>query len=258
MPKKISIITINYNNLEGLKRTIQSVINQTWQEFEYVVIDGSSSDGSVAYIESESVNIDYWVSEPDKGIYNAMNKGITKANGEYLLFLNSGDELYDLEVLNNNNTDIHTEDFVYFDIFLFFGTEIKIHKYPQSLNFESFLIGSLGHPTTFIKRDLFARIGSYDESLKIVSDWKFFMIAILKYGCTSRKISVVLSKFYMDGISFNNETEVQLERQKVLKECFPEYMRLKDLERFLKDIKKSKTIGFLRKLGLVRFINKIN
>ena len=256
--KKITIITINYNNLEGLKRTVESIVNQTWQEFEYIVIDGGSTDGSSEFIASQSKSIDYWVSEPDKGIYNAMNKGIEKSTGEYLLFLNSGDELYDLEVLNKNNTVIHTEDFVYFDIFLFFETETKIHEYPQSLNFESFLIGSLGHPTTFVKRDLFARIGSYDESLKIVSDWKFFMIAILKYGCTSRKVSVVLSKFYMNGISSNNEDVVRLERQKVLKKYFSEHLRLIELERFLKDIKKSRTIAFVQKMGLLRFIDKIN
>lgn len=257
MPK-LTIITINYNNHDGLKRTVESVVNQTWQEFEYIVIDGGSTDGSAAYIESKSERIDYWISEPDKGIYNAMNKGIAKATGEYLLFLNSGDELYDLEVLSKNHTVVHTEDFVYFDVFLVFTNETKIHQYPESLNFESFMTGSLGHPTTFIKRDLFCRIGNYDESLKIVSDWKFFMIAILKYSCTSRKVNTVLAKFYMDGISFNNEAEVQIERQIVLKECFPEYMRLKELERFLKDIKKSKTIIFMQKLGLLRFINKIN
>lgn len=257
MNKKLSIITINYNNLEGLKRTMESVVNQTWQEFEYIVIDGGSTDGSAAYIASQSDKLDYWVSEPDKGIYNAMNKGIAKATGEYLLFLNSGDELYDLEVLNKNHAAVHTEDFVYFDIFLFFAAATKIHQYPERLNFESFMTGSLGHPTTFIKKDLFNKIGLYDEGLKIVSDWKFFMIAILKYSCSSRKVNAVLAKFYMDGISFIHEEEVELERQKVLKECFPEYLRLKELERFVKDIKKSRTIVLMQKLGLLRFIDKI-
>jgi glycosyltransferase involved in cell wall biosynthesis len=74
MPK-LSIITINYNDLEGLKRTVESVVNQTWKEFEYIVIDGGSADGSTTYIESQSSEIDYWVTEPDKGIYNTMNKG---------------------------------------------------------------------------------------------------------------------------------------------------------------------------------------
>ena len=81
MNKKLSIVTINYNNLEGLIKTMESVVNQTWKEFEFIVIDGGSTDGSAAYIESQSGNIDYWVSEKDAGIYNAMNKGIARATG---------------------------------------------------------------------------------------------------------------------------------------------------------------------------------
>ena len=85
---KISIITINYQNLEGLKKTVQSVINQTYSNIEYIVIDGNSEDGTKEFLESQDSNIEYWISEPDKGIYNAMNKGILKAKGDYLLFLN--------------------------------------------------------------------------------------------------------------------------------------------------------------------------
>ena len=98
---KYSIITINYNNKDGLEKTILSVINQTCQDFEYIIIDGGSTDGSVDVIKKYADRIDYWVSEPDKGIYNAMNKGIIKAKGEYLNFMNSGDCFYDNEVLSN-------------------------------------------------------------------------------------------------------------------------------------------------------------
>src|SRR5690606_20733259 len=98
-PPLLTIITINLNNLEGLKTTIESVLSQTWQEFEYIVIDGGSTDGGKEYIESQKTHLNYWVSEPDKGIYNAMNKGILKSSGKYLLFLNSGDHLYDNQSL---------------------------------------------------------------------------------------------------------------------------------------------------------------
>ena len=131
MPK-ISIITINYNNLEGLKRTMESVVNQTWREFEYIVIDGGSTDRSAAYIASQSENIDYWVSEPDNGIYNAMNKGIAKATGEYLLFLNSGDSFYDANVLQNvsnffnNDLSIIYGNSVYFKDDLFAGNNFEL------------------------------------------------------------------------------------------------------------------------------------
>ena len=86
MPK-LSIITINYNNLEGLKKTFESVFMQTYQDFEYIVIDGGSTDGSKEYIAENTDKINHWVSEPDKGVYHAMNKGIVKASGEYLLFI---------------------------------------------------------------------------------------------------------------------------------------------------------------------------
>ena len=95
---KISIITVNYNDREGLKKTIESVINQTWQDFEFIIIDGGSTDGSREVIEQYKDKIDYWISEPDKGIYNAMNKGIKAASGEFLLFLNSGDRLIDKNI----------------------------------------------------------------------------------------------------------------------------------------------------------------
>ena len=129
---KLTIITINYNNLEGLKRTVESVINQTWQEFEYIIIDGGSSDGSAEYIESQSGNIDYWVSEPDKGIYNAMNKGIVIATGEYLLFLNSGDHLLNNEGLQKAIIEVCNYDLVFFDIQIVqpphFGNTAWIHR----------------------------------------------------------------------------------------------------------------------------------
>ena len=100
---KLSIITINFNNKDGLKRTIESVISQKFQEFEWIIIDGGSSDGSKLLIEEVARNnkklVSYWCSEPDGGIYPAMNKGIDKAKGEYILFLNSGDTLHNKNVL---------------------------------------------------------------------------------------------------------------------------------------------------------------
>ena len=101
--KQISIITINYNNASGLEKTIRSVVEQTYNEYEYIIIDGASSDKSKEVIQEYQRYIDFWCSEKDSGIYNAMNKGIQKASGEYLLFLNSGDVLNNSAVL----ADIH-------------------------------------------------------------------------------------------------------------------------------------------------------
>src|SRR4051812_22804100 len=98
MPR-LSIITINYNNVSGLRKTVESVVNQTSQDFEYIVIDGGSTDGSVDVLKQYAKKIKYWISEPDKGIYNAQNKGILKATGEYCHFINSGDYLVKNDVI---------------------------------------------------------------------------------------------------------------------------------------------------------------
>ncbi|ARV13802.1 glycosyltransferase family 2 protein [Polaribacter sp. SA4-12] len=257
MKKKISIITINYNNLEGLKRTITSVANQTYKDFEYVIIDGGSIDGSADYIESKNNNIDYWVSEKDSGIYNAMNKGIEVANGEYLLFLNSGDELYSNNVLQENYNDIHTEDLIYFNICQVFETSTNIYSYPDYLSYKTFLAGTIGHPTTLIKRSLFHKFGVYDESLKIVSDWKFFFILVVKFNVSRRKINKTLSNFYTNGISSMDVSLVNFERNKVIESEFKDYLRLDSLEKLLFNLKRSRIIKLLNRFGLLLNIKEI-
>lgn len=220
MKKKISIITINYNNLNGLKRTLESIVNQTWQEFEYIVIDGGSTDGSAEYIESQSKNIDYWVSEPDSGIYNAMNKGIAKATGEYLLFLNSGDHLYNEEVLENNNKYIENYDLVYFDVQIVGQGISKIVSHPDKLRFFYFYINGLNHQSVLIRKELFQTVGLYDENLKIVSDWKFFILALFIHNCTYINISKIFSTYYLDGISTQLMNIHLNERNQVLNKYF--------------------------------------
>ena len=218
MYKKISIITINYNNLEGLKRTVESVVNQTWQEFEYIVIDGGSTDDSATYIESQNAHFDYWVSEPDKGIYNAMNKGIAKANGEYLLFLNSGDHLYNENVLEESHSRLMGYDLIYFDMQIVNNKASVIYSYPSKIKFSFMYGGSLPHPATFIKATLFKKFGFYDENYKIVSDWKFFLLALFKYNCSYNKVGKTLSTFHLDGIS--SICDYSKERENVLKQEF--------------------------------------
>ena len=113
---KLSIITINYNNAIGLKKTIESLIEQSYQEYEYIVIDGGSDDGSKEVIWESLRYVSSWCSEKDTGVYNAMNKGIMRATGEYLLFLNSGDYLYDSTVLEDVTSTLSGEDIIYGDL----------------------------------------------------------------------------------------------------------------------------------------------
>ena len=237
----LSIITINYNNKIGLKRTFNSVINQTYNNYEYIVIDGDSSDGSKNLINENKNKIHYSLSEPDSGIYNAMNKGIKNARGTYLLFLNSGDELCNEEILEKIHKEIHTDDLIYFNLIQIFKDKENEIDFPEKLNYYNLIQGTIGHPSTFIKKDIFQKIGLYDESLKLVSDWKFFILAILKYKCTYRKVNIPLSKFFMDGLSSNNKKLVRYERKNVLEKYFAN---------FYKKYKKEK-----RKKRLYKFIN---
>lgn len=259
MPK-LSIITINYNNFEGLKRTVESVFDQTWQEFEYIVIDGGSTDGSKEYIESQNDKIDYWVSEPDLGIYNAMNKGIVKASGEYLLFLNSGDHFYSDSVLEKNTKHLMLSDFICFNLNVDVGGKCYKIKYPNKLSFSYLYYETLPHPSTFINTRLFKLFGGYDESFKIVSDWKFFIISICKHNCSYIKIDEVLSTFYTDGISSNpdNLKLIMEERDKVLLAEFNNFVQdtveLNKLRILVRNLKRSRVISWLTKLGLLKKI----
>lgn len=256
MPK-LSIITINYNNLDGLKRTVDSIVNQTWREFEYIVIDGGSTDGSTIYIESQSDKINYWVSEPDKGIYNAMNKGIAKATGEYLLFLNSGDHLYDIKVLEQNNKFLGSQDIIYFNLNVVADKKTFIKKYPDELLFSFFINDNLPHMATFIKTSLFDKVGMYDESLKIVSDWKFFVESICKFNSSYVRIDETLTTFYLDGLSsdYKSRDLISEEGQKVLKSSFQAFIQdskeLVELKTIILNLRKSKKIKFLIKLGIL-------
>lgn len=256
---KLSIITINFNNLEGLKKTMESVGNQTWQEFEYIIIDGGSTDGSVDYIASKKDLVDYWVSEPDKGVYHAMNKGITKASGEYLLFLNSGDHFFNKKVLELNHKYLEKEDIVYFNLQVIEGSKIFIKEYPETLSFSYFVKDTLPHPATFIKKEAFAKTNLYKEAFRIVSDWKFFMDGICKYNLTYKKINATLSTFYIGGMSSNpaNRSIKYNEIQQVLKNDYPAYIQ--DLEDVLvykatvTSLRNSRIIKALIKFG---FLNK--
>ncbi len=195
---KLSIITINYNNIEGLQKTIDSVVCQTWTDFEWIVIDGGSTDGSKELIEQYQQHFSYWCSEPDKGVYNAMNKGIDKAKGEYLLFLNSGDALYDKDVLQKVDdlkldADIITGQVERMD------NQQPLRVYDESILMQLYR-DTLNHQGTFIKRKLFDNL-RYDENYKIVSDWKFWLQTIICGNAIVEVINVFVAKQDVTGIS---------------------------------------------------------
>lgn len=236
---KISIITINFNNSAGLRETIQSVVNQTYLGIEYIVIDGGSTDGSKEVIAIYENQIHYWVAEPDRGIYNAMNKGISVATGDYLLFLNSGDFLIDEQVIEGAVAFGMTEDLVSGNMIYHERNEHWCP--PDVLTFKTFYEGTIPHPTTFIKRSLFDSLGLYNESNAVVSDWEFFLLATCKFNCSYRHIDLYITRFLCDGLSSDpiNMERILAERLKVLNTHFPLFLAdYKDYEALRKEAKK--------------------
>ncbi|MDR0312086.1 MAG: glycosyltransferase [Treponema sp.] len=204
---KLSIITINKNNAAGLEKTIQSVINQTYTDFEYIVIDGNSTDGSVEVLKKFTAKIHYWVSEPDTGIYNAMNKGIRKALGEFCLFLNSGDWIISPSILNDAFNEISTcisADIYYCDKT---QTDGVVFKYPEFLTINYLISTPISHQNSLIKHSLFNEHGFYNEDLSIGSDWEFFLKELWKYRSKFTHIKTNISAFDINGIGSQSTYE---------------------------------------------------
>ena len=214
---KLSIITVNYNDAIGLERTIRSVISQTFHDYEFIIIDGGSTDNSVDVIKKYEEHIDYWISEHDGGIYSGMNKGLCQAKGDYLNFMNGGDSYYSPNVLEHIfslgiETDIIT------------GTHVG-SPHPNvgknGVTLYNLYTGAVDHQASFIKRELALR-HPYDEKYKIVSDWKFFIEAFILDNCSFYYTDTIVVDVDMNGISNTNIDLNNRERDSVLHELIPE------------------------------------
>lgn len=231
---KYSVITINYNNKFGLRNTIESVIGQTYDDFEFIVIDGGSEDGSVNEIKVHENDIDYWISEKDRGIYHAMNKGVIQAHGEYCIFMNSGDLFYDNYVLEHINSLCVNEDIVVGKLLSNKDGKELFNPPSQSISLYYLYSGTVPHQSSFIKTELL-RLYPYDENLDIVSDWKFYVQAIVLHNCSVRYVSEIVSIFDVGGLSTSNPDKMWKEKELVMESFFhprilEDYRRMKDSE----------------------------
>lgn len=224
---KLSIVTINYNNVAGLQKTMESVLNQTSRDFEYIVVDGGSTDNSNVII-GQYANMPIkckfnWVSEPDSGIYNAMNKGINMAKGEYVQFLNSGDILVEANVTERMLQNMPECDIMYGNMLKSLSKGIYRDKGPAGRipTMFDFYRATLNHSPSYIKRSLFEKFGLYDESLKIVSDWKWYLEVIGLNNIIPVYKDIDVTNFDMTGISSTNTRLEKAERRKVLEEVLP-------------------------------------
>lgn len=229
---KLSIITVNLNNLKGLKKTYESVVCQTFTDYEWLIIDGGSTDGSREFIEEHQDKFSYWCSEPDNGIYNAMNKGIIHAKGEYLNFMNSGDYFAHNEVLAELFSQQCSADILYGILLYSRKNKIFPINIHNKLHWYDLYLDSLPHQATFIKCNLFKMYGLYDENYKCVSDWKWFIQTVLYQGATCEFYPIEIALFEGDGISSTRQHDIEVENLR--KELIPKIMTEEDYAVLLK------------------------
>lgn len=224
--KSLSIITVNLDDKSGLSRTVESVKSQNFHDFEFIIIDGGSKDGSLEVIKENETLIDYWVSEKDSGIYNAMNKGINKASGKYILFLNSGDYLLSKDALSIDFKTI-TQDIVYGHLTHNNNNVLNTSAYKDNIDLGFFFVSTLPHGSTFIKRELFLNYGLYKTDYIIVSDWIFFLERIVIDSCSTLNLNKAVSVFTLGGISTRPENKdlVKQERDRYLNTIMPSFVQ---------------------------------
>lgn len=286
---KLSIITINYNNAEGLRKTLDSVAAQTYRDIEHIIVDGGSTDGSVDIIRDyentikRSVTIEHptiqvkWSSEPDKGIYNAMNKGIRKATGDYVQILNSGDLLaapdvtermmVALDSLNTKRSTLNEDaiSILYGNMLKSYDGKTIIHRdtcggdmyTPES--FLYFYKGTLNHDCAYICRDLFEKYGLYNEQMKICADWEWYVRAIALGGEKPIYTNIDVTIFDMNGVSESdgkNAEVIQKERREYLEKILPPSV-MRDYDMYAFPIKQYQRLRKYHLWGIVHCMERV-
>ena len=274
---RLSIVTINYNNADGLRKTLHSVAAQTYRDIEHIIMDGGSTDGSVEVIKeyvAANPNKDpfckhtiKWVSEKDRGIYNAMNKGIRKASGAYIEILNSGDILAAPDVTERMVKELEKGEYPS----ILYGNMLKSYDGTTIINkdtcggagaTESFLYfyrGTLNHDCAYIRRDLFDKYGLYNEEMKICSDWEWYVKAIALGGEKAVYTNIDVTIFDMNGVSESHGKNAELikkERREYLEKILPVSV-LKDYDNYSFPIGQYQRLKKYHLWGLVYFMERV-
>lgn len=275
---KLSIVTINYNNAEGLRRTLASVSEQTYRDIEHIIIDGGSTDGSVDIIKEYAYanpskdpflkHTIKWVSEKDNGIYNAMNKGLRKATGAYIEILNSGDVLAAPDVTDRMVREVEKEEYpavLYGNMLKSYDGKTIIHRdtcgsgmyTPES--FLYFYNGTLNHDCAYIRRDLFDKFGLYNEEMKICSDWEWYVKAIALGGEKPIYTNIDVTIFDMNGVSESHGKNAELikkERREYLEKVLPATI-LHDYDAFSFPVLQYQRLKKHHMWGIAHFIERV-
>ena len=208
----LTVITVVYNNVKHIERTLLSVLNQSYTEIEYIVIDGASTDGTLKIINQYRNKIATIVSEKDEGIYHAMNKGLALANGNYVLFMNSGDEIFEKNTIEKIFLSPYAD--IYYGETLMINDDLKIlgqrrHKSPKKLTLDSFKYGmSVSHQAIFINKQI---TQPYNTNYKLSADIDWILYAI-KSAKTVTNTNMYVAKYLVGGISKSKHWQSLKER----------------------------------------------
>lgn len=209
---KLSIITITYNDLNGLRNTYRSIKAQTFRDYEWIVIDGGSADGTRKFLQEHSAEIAFWCSEMDNGVYNAQNKGTNHANGEYSIYMNSGDTFHADDVLENIFRDETDADIIYGNWNFIYddGKELELSA-PEAVDMTFFYELNICHQAMLVRTAAVLR-RPYDESLKIYADWDEWL-SLYTQGLKFEWRDVIICDFLFGGLS-TDETSASLKEER--------------------------------------------
>lgn len=222
--KKLSIITICYNE-PNLEKTCESIVNQSWQDFEWIVIDGGSNDEALAIFEKYKYRIDKFVSEPDNGIYDACNKGIKLATGEFLNFMNAGDSFYSDKIIEKFIAINSKADIIYGDTNAVYESTSVVWKYPKILGNKNLFDIAFWHTnnintqSTFLRHNLFSKYGLFDTTYKIRGDFDRWLRFYVE-GKEFHYLPFIIANYDMSGVSSVNRTLRDKEKSEVILKYF--------------------------------------
>jgi glycosyltransferase involved in cell wall biosynthesis len=223
---RFTVVTVCLNEVTTIRRTCESLCHQSYDDFEWIVIDGQSTDGTLAALDDYASHITQLVSEPDNGIYDAMNKGIARAKGDYLLFLNAGDSLADTKTLETVSQGPGC-DLLFGDLRCISATgEVQVKSFPDMLPRHYLVRNMLPHQASYFHRRVFDKYGGYESRWQIAGDYELFVRLIYRYGISYHHIPEVVAEFHMDGVSSHaaQRQRRRLENHQIRWHYFPWYV----------------------------------
>jgi glycosyltransferase involved in cell wall biosynthesis len=214
----VSIITVCYNAADSIEKTIISVLSQSHQNIEYIIVDGKSSDDTIDIVKKYEKKISKIISEADDGIYHAMNKAVKYAHGDWIYFLNSGDLLYNNEIVQNvmnSYIENKTVEIIYGDIVVYDHGDHELQEMYRSTSFHIMTRGGINHQAIFAKTKLFQQSEPFDLNYRVFADYNWLLKSVYVCGAKLHYISQPIALYQKDGFSKKN-----------LKKCFPERLEI--------------------------------